>query len=240
MKTVSSILFLSLFLTACSGKNGSDSFSQEQESISVPDFGNKGLGDDGERFNLYETYQGRDLVLVYPHDNSWGWWKLAGRDAEKLYQTLRILPTNGNSSDVFLSQETKNGQDLTCHRQVLRGSGRVEFICSVIINYFEGSVSEQSYTVKTDSQASRSVDDYIGRNLRLDKVTKLAHLKITDMDARALYDTLNLQVNALRVGEIEYDRKSSMVDCRKELLSETYACGVSFNALTGASELPRD
>lgn len=249
MLKLSGLLLTLVIAVSCNEKDSKKSSSQDQinsqdktkvetlpaetSSSKVPD-----------NFTLSQSYQGTDLLLVYPHAGNWGWWRLKGDDAKKLYETLRVKETDTPGGIVYAPGRSKDGSHVTCYRQSLKEEpANILYSCSLYIEYKNAKVNEitRSKKVKVDKKIADISEDFKGTNLRLDSKDQVATLMIDGDDAKALYLTLDDRLlTGINEGSENFERKVDNFDCRKGLNVTKFKCLVRLDLKKGSLALPKE
>lgn len=195
-----------------------------------------------ENFKLNQTYQGDNLLLIYPHARNFGWWKLKGEDAKVLYESLEIEPIKSEGGTVYLPSSIKNASSVSCYKQSFRSDPKTIFYsCSFFINYRSGNVVKAAHTINEIGRSAPSeteLKDYQGNHLVINTQDESATVSVSGNDAKALYYSMDLFEGGKQEGFGLYHRKANMIDCRIGMNSDVNACYIRINAKTGELEFP--
>lgn len=85
------------------------------------------------------SYLGKCLTMIAPNAVKWGYISINGIDAKALYSTLNVQPVKGE-------ENRKKGENIVCfERSPLIVKEKVEYACSLYINYSDGKVDPIIY-----------------------------------------------------------------------------------------------
>jgi len=194
-----------------------------------------------ENFKLSQSYLGRNLVMIFPHDTNWGWVNLGGNDAKTMYDVLRIEATEGNGNEEWMPSSVKTAENIVCLKMSRKEAPEnVRYSCNVYIEYKAANVIPTiGPTPVIDATAENAViADYAGENLKIDGASQIATISFKGADAQALYNTIEVPLSEIDQADGPYNRKVNMIDCRSGVNVKEQACSIRVNAATGVLELP--
>lgn len=189
----------------------------------------------GENFNQSPNYKTNRLTLIYPNQNNLGWVTIEGRDAEKLYDTLRVKPEQAKGTQDWNPGDLKRAQHVSCYRQTSRqDEGQKFFGCTIYLNYRNGTVEDQvNAKLVKKGNAQSIVEDYRGSALYMSAQDKIALITLRGIDAKALYRALDIPENLITRKGVDFDHKQGQFECFHELDKDTYECIIKLDYKRG-------
>lgn len=247
MKSLIALTILSTMIIGCSGKNSgtkveAPASNPNKDTVTQPSVsGGNSKVTVADDFKLQETYAGQNLMMIYPHRGNWGWVKVNDEDAKVLYDHMKVKPLYRSGS--LMSSNTKTGTHVSCFEKAQHSQpNEKEYACSIYINYRLGTVKyvRSKRGVDKDKDVPDLIVDYKGKNVEMDAVKKTAKISFKDDDAKALFLTMDVIMTGIHSGDKYFDRKASLIDCRRDSELDLYSCEINFQYETGMLDFPTE
>lgn len=195
-------------------------------------------------FSLDQSYLGKNLTMIYPHSANWGWVKIMGQDAEKLFETLQVKVTEAAGNSMWLPAQVKEGGNIACYKQAMKATPeKMKYTCSIYIDYRKGLVSVISAEIAKDKSVPELEEPYSGETLELKApdVRDWGRVRLSGKDAEALYFTMAVEPFSAG-GNAVYlpakQKKGVNINCFEQAAKATpdkpeYVCSLFLNYSTG-------